>query len=55
MTVQEILSRATLKLEEKKIDTPRLDAEILLAYVLNCRRLKLYTDAEKILTDEEIS
>ena len=55
MTVKEILSRATLRLEEKKIDTPRLDAEILLAYVLNCRRLKLYTDAEKILTDEEIS
>lgn len=55
MTVKEILSRATLHLEEKKIDTPRLDAEILLAYVLNCRRLKLYTDAEKILTDEEIS
>ena len=31
------------------IDTPRLDAEILLAYVLNCRRLTLYVDSEKIL------
>lgn len=55
MTIKKILTRATLKLEENKIDTPRLDAEILLAYVLNCRRLTLYTDAEKILTDEQIS
>lgn len=55
MTVQEILSEAKLQLEQNEIDTPRLDAEVLLAYVLNCRRLKLYTDAEKILTEEEIS
>ncbi len=55
MTIKKILIQATLRLEENKIDTPRLDAEILLAYVLNCRRLTLYTDAEKILTDEQIS
>ena len=55
MTIKKILIQATLRLEENKIDTPRLDAEILLAYVLNCRRLTLYTDAEKILTEEQIS
>ena len=54
MNLQKILSQATLRLEQAKIDTPRLDAEILLAHVLNCQRLKLYTDSEKILSSEEI-
>lgn len=52
--VFDILKSATKKLESAEIETPRLDAEILLAYVLNYRRLKLYTETEKILTDEEI-
>lgn len=52
--VFEILKIATEKLSEKKIENPRLDSEILLAYVLNWQRLKLYTDSEKILTEEEI-
>ena len=54
MKIFEILKSATEKLESAKIDTPRLDAEVLLAYVLNCRRLDFYTDAEKNLTPEEI-
>lgn len=49
MKIFEILKFAT-----EKFQTPRLDAEVLLAYVLNCQRLKLYTDTERILTDEEI-
>lgn len=53
MKVFEIIKAACEKLSE--VDTPRLDAEILLAYVLNCRRLKLYTDSDRILTAEEIS
>ena len=54
MTVQKILSQATFELEKNKIETPRLDAEILLAFVLNWNRLKLYTDAEKILSIDEV-
>ena len=54
MTVQKILSQAILKLEQNKIETPRLDAEILLAFVLNCQRLKLYTESEKILSVDEV-
>lgn len=53
MKVFEIIKAACEKLS--KVDTPRLDAEILLAHVLNCRRLKLYTDSDRILTTEEIS
>lgn len=53
-TVAEILRAATERLEVNGIDSPRLDAEILLAHVLNCRRLSLYVDADKILPLESI-
>ena len=48
-TVAEVLKSGTERLEEGGIDSPRLDAEILLAHVLGWRRLNLYIDAEKIL------
>lgn len=47
--VAEILRSATERFSAAKIDNPRLDAEILLANVLNCRRLNLYVDSDKIL------
>ena len=53
MKIFEIIKLACEKLSE--VETPRLDAEILLAYVLNCRRLNLYTDSDRILTQEEIT
>lgn len=53
-TVAEILKSATIQLEETGIDTPRLDAEILLAHVLKWRRLSLYINAEKNLPLESI-
>ncbi len=46
---------ATAKLSEAGIDNARLDAEVLLAYVLNWRRLALYVHVAKELTDEQIS
>lgn len=52
MTVEKILSQVVSELEKNKIE--RLDAEILLAYVLNCNRLKLYTDSEKNLSVDEV-
>lgn len=51
----ELINFATEKLSASGIDSPRLDAEILLAHVLNCRRLNLYVDPKKILSDEQIS
>jgi len=54
MTIQKILLQATEKFSRAGIETPRLDAEVLLAHALNCRRLKLYTDAEKILSAAEV-
>ena len=53
-TVAEVLKSATTRLEVNGIDTPRLDAEILLAHVLKWRRLSLYVDADKNLPLEKI-
>ena len=53
-SIKNVLSDATQRLSAQKIDTPRLDAEILLAHVLNCRRLTLYIDSEKILPLESV-
>ena len=54
-TISQQLKIATAQLEEVGIDTPRLDAEVLLAYVLNTRRLALYVNIAKVLTDEQIN
>lgn len=53
-TAAEVLKSATTRLEVNGIDTPRLDAEILLAHVLKWRRLSLYVDADKTLPLEKI-
>ncbi len=53
-SVFEVLKSATERLDAKNFDSTRLDAEILLAHVLNCRRLDLYVDADKILPLEMI-
>ena len=48
-SVFEVLKAASQRLSDSHIDNPRLDAEILLAHVLNCRRLSLYVDSDKKL------
>lgn len=53
-SIAEILTAATIRLEADGIENPRLDAEILLAHVLNCRRLTLYVDSDKILSLESV-
>lgn len=50
----DVLKSAAARLEAAGIESPRLDAEILLAHVLKCRRLNLYVDAEKVLPLESI-
>ena len=48
-SVFEVLKAASQRLSIAHIDNPRLDAEILLAHVINCRRLSLYVDSDKKL------
>ncbi len=48
-----MLKRTTGYLAGRGCDTPRLDAEILLAHVLGVERIALYTDHERPLTTAE--
>ena len=52
-TVQRILHWTTDYLGQKQIESPRLEAELLLAHARNCARIRLYTDFETALTDDE--
>lgn len=38
--------------ERKGIPNPRVDAELLLAHVLECQRVALYTDHEKVISEK---
>ncbi len=53
MTVAEAISDAMRILTEADIDTPRLDAQLLLVWVLKARREDLVREPERILTERE--
>lgn len=50
-TVRRVLEWTTGHLTKHGSDTPRLDAEILLAHCRQCRRIQLYTQYDDPLTD----
>lgn len=54
MTIKEILKLTEEFFQKKELQNSRLDAEILLAEVLGCNRLKLYLDQDKPLEEKEI-
>ncbi|ADY73021.1 protein-(glutamine-N5) methyltransferase, release factor-specific [Desulfurobacterium thermolithotrophum DSM 11699] len=54
-TVGKLIKRATEILRERGIKSARLDAELLLAHSLGFKdRIKLYTEFERPLTEEEV-
>ncbi len=54
-TIKEILEVTTGYLGKKKIQSPRLSAEILLAHQLNIDRVKLYLRFDQPLHDKEVA
>jgi len=52
-TIIELLRWTKDHFEAKGLETPRLDAELLLAHALGCDRLRLYIEFEKPVTPEE--
>jgi release factor glutamine methyltransferase len=52
--IREILEVTSEYLKEKRIDSPRLTAEILLSHQLNIERINLYLNYDKPLTKEEV-
>ncbi len=51
-TVGRLLTWTADFLKRKGAESPRLDAEVLLAHVLTWERVKLYTDFEKVVGDQ---
>ncbi len=54
MKVLEAIQRSTEFLGRKGVESPRLQAELLLAHVLGLPRMQLYLNFERALTDTEI-
>ncbi len=54
-TVSRVLSWATEDFRTRGFDTPRLEAELLLAHSLGCDRIRLVIDATRPLTNEELA
>ncbi len=52
-TVQRILEWTATFLKQKGVESPRLEAELLLSHARKCPRIRLYTDFTVLLTDEE--
>lgn len=55
MTVLEVLQSTTGYFQKRNIDSPRLNAEHLLAHVLNRKRMELYLDFERRLRESELA
>jgi release factor glutamine methyltransferase len=55
MLVKEVLAQAAAQLRERGVESPRLDAELLLADVLNCNRAALFTWPDRRLTPKELT
>ncbi len=53
MTVLEVLTAATGYLQKNGVESPRLNAEHLLAHVLGKKRLDLYMEFDRPLSDAE--
>ena len=54
-TVRALLAWARDWLARRGVDSPRLDAELLLAHALGCSRTKLYVDFDKPLGPDELA
>jgi release factor glutamine methyltransferase len=54
-TLKDVLLWTTSRFEERRLATPRLDAEILVAHALGVARLQLYVQFDRPLLPEELS
>ena len=55
MTVLEVLTAASGYLKERGVESPRLNAEHLLAHILGKKRLDLYLEFDRPLSDAELA
>src|SRR5262245_13170633 len=50
-TIKALLTWTEQFLAGKGVESPRLDAEVLLAHALGCRRIELYTRSEEVASE----
>lgn len=55
ITVLEAIQLSTSYLEKKGVESARTNAELLLAHIMNCKRLELYLSFDKPLKDNELN
>lgn len=55
MKLKEILDKTTAFFRDKKIESPRLDAELLLAHGLKLERIQLYLRFDQPMKEDELS
>ena len=55
LTVLESIKLSTEYLGKKGVESPRINAELLLAHILKCKRLDLYLTFDRPLSDEEVT
>ncbi|MCL5031281.1 MAG: peptide chain release factor N(5)-glutamine methyltransferase [Bacteroidetes bacterium] len=55
LTVLESINLSTEYLKNKGIESPRINAELLLAKILNCKRLELYLSFDRPLVENEVT
>ena len=53
LTVLESLKLSTTFLENRGIESARMNAELLLSHILNCKRLDLYLRFDQPLTEKD--
>jgi release factor glutamine methyltransferase len=51
-TIRALMEWTEKHFQQKQIESPRLEAQLLLAHALNCKRVELYTRWDEIVGDE---
>jgi release factor glutamine methyltransferase len=55
LTILQAINLSTEFLQKKDIESPRVNAELLLAHALNCKRLDLYLSYDRPLNENEVN